>query len=126
MKKRHVAGISLGAISSTGASPEVDLSSMDSAIVYITAGTGSGNCVISLEAASQDFGATATWQQIGGSTRTVTASTSVAVPVGVQKAVPLSDAHITGSSFCPRRFRVKHVSGSTVSASAVEGIRTIA
>lgn len=128
MKRRHLAAVDLGAVPGVGVSEEVDLSSMDSAILFITTASSLGACTFRIEAAPEDFGETPTWRTMGVRHRTVDPLSSVAIPVGqhVSVSVGYSDAWITGSTFCPRRIRVKHVSGALITDCLVEGVRSIA
>lgn len=126
MKKRHTAGIDLGSVASSGSSAEADLSSMDSALVYVTTGSSSGNSVFALEAAPEDFGETPTWGLLGTENVTLSASTSRVLPMQRLGVMLWSGAHATGSTTCPRRFRVRHISGSTIESVWVEGVRSVA
>ena len=92
MRKRHLSGVSLGGIDVGSASPEVDLSSMDSAIVYIAATLQS---TVAIEAASEPFGEAATWRQLGDTTVTIGAGESLALPAArMKKGYNLSLIHI--------------------------------
>ena len=122
MKRRHLSGVPLGGIAGGASTSEVDLSAMDSAIVYIASTSGS---TIAIEAAAEPFGEAATWRRLGDSTAVIAAGESVALPASrLYKAA--SNAYFAGSTISPRRLRIRCVSGNPVTSSWVEGVRSIA
>lgn len=128
IKDRHVV-ISVGTVTDgSTTSPEVDLSSMDLALVYLSVdGTGTTNSV-TVETNADPFGTAGTWRSAGVADLNVNVTTE-----GTAELVfPFPLFTVDGSNYntpgnvCPQRVRFVHSGGSNPITIHVEGVRQIA
>lgn len=128
IKNRHEV-LSVGTVA-TGSttSPEVDLSSMDTALIYLSVTEGSGTVnEVTVQTNADPFGTAGTWRDTG------LAPLNVNVGIdGSELVFPfpffLSTVQTYGSpgNICPQRVRFVRSGGSNPIAIHVEGIRQIA
>lgn len=111
MKNRH-AVISLGDISASGESGEVDLSTFHNAWLFFK--TGASAATVSVDAAPEEFGDTPSWFQYGKAI-SVLANSNVAIPIPMGVATDYA---------VPARVRVK--SSQALTDVFIEGVRDIA
>lgn len=127
IKDRH-AVISVGTVTDgSTTSPEVDLSSMDLALVYLSVdGFGSINSV-TVETNADPFGTAGTWRSAGVADLNVNVATE-----GTELVFPFplytvaATGYDTPGNVCPQRVRFVHSGGSNPISIHVEGIRQIA
>jgi len=111
-RERHKV-VSLGSVSGTASTPEVDVSSADRLILFFTRTAGT----VKIEAAPEPFGESANWYQWGRTTSGITGSAATKIPIE-SYGPHINTAH---------RIRITGVAGSAnFSGIYVELVRSIA
>lgn len=127
LKNRHEV-ISVGTVNSVSTtSPEVDLSSMDTALIYMSVDGGATN-EVTVETNADPFGVVGTWRDAGTTPLSIDGSSASDREQVFPFPFFTSIVSVYGSpgNICPQRVRFVHSGGSNDITIYVEGIRQIA